>query len=63
MSFKLTFMQDDVISEQDYVDLGGSCADVCKALGRGLEGRHLDELSPTVLEAIGWLTTWVISGI
>ena len=43
--------------EQDYMDLGRSCADVCKALERGLEGRRSDELSRPVLEAIEQLTS------
>jgi hypothetical protein len=44
-------------NKQDYVDLGLSCADVCKALDRGLEGRQLDELNKSVLGAIEQLTT------
>ena len=44
------------MNEQDCVELGLSCADVCKALDRGLKGRQLDELSPSVLEAIQQLT-------
>ena len=50
-------MQDDMADEKDYVDLGRSCADVCKTLDRGLEGRRSDEIGPPVLEAIGQLTT------
>ena len=48
-----------MVNKQDYVDLGLVCADVCKALDRGLKGRRLDELSPSVLEAIEELTAWV----
>ena len=44
-------------NDQDYVDLGLSCADVCKALDRGLNGRRLDDLSQSVLGAIEQLTT------
>ena len=44
-------------NEQDYVELGISCGDVCQALDRGLNGRRLGELSQTVLGAIGKLTT------
>ena len=44
-------------NEQDYVDLGLSCGDVCQALDRGLNERRLDELSKSVLGAIGKLTT------
>ena len=43
-------------NEQDYVDLGISWGKVCKALDRGLKGKRLDELSPSVLEAIEELT-------
>jgi hypothetical protein len=45
-----------MINKQDYVDLGLSCADVCTALDRGLDGRRLHELSKPVLGAIGQLT-------
>ena len=42
---------------EDYIDLGIYCADVCKALDRGLDGRRLDDLSPSALGAIQQLTT------
>ena len=41
----------------DYVELGLACADVCKALERGMNGRRMDELSQSVFEAIEQLTT------
>lgn len=44
-------------NKQDYVDLGLSCASVCKALDRGLDGGRLGELSQPVLGAIEQLTT------
>lgn len=44
-------------NRRDYMDLGRFCADVCKTLDRGLEGRRSDELSQPVLEAIDRLTT------
>ena len=44
-------------NEQDFVELGMSCVDVCKALDRGLEGRRSEELSGSLLEAIEQLTT------
>ena len=44
-------------NEQDYVDLGLSCGDVCKALDRGLNGRQSDDLNQSVLGAIEQLTT------
>ena len=46
-----------MVNEQDYVELGLSCADVCQALDRGLNGRQLGELNRSVLGAIGQLTT------
>ena len=46
-------------NEQDYVDLGLSCADICKALERGMDGKALNELSQSVCDAINQLTTWV----
>ena len=44
-------------NERDYVELGLYCADVCKALDRGMNGRRLDELSQSVRDAMGQLTT------
>ena len=46
-------------NKADYVELGLACADVCKALDRGIKGRKLDDLSQSVREAIEQLTTWV----
>lgn len=45
-------------NEQDYIELGLSCGDVCQALDRGLDGRLLDDLNQPVLGAIGQLTAW-----
>ena len=36
----------------DYVELGLACADVCKALDRGINGRRRGELSQSVFEAM-----------
>ena len=44
-------------NEQDYVDLGLSCANVCKALERGTNGKSLDDLGKSVRDAIQQLTT------
>jgi len=52
-----TCEQDFVINKTDYVELGLACADVCRALDRGMGGRRVNELSESVLEAIGQLTT------
>jgi hypothetical protein len=46
-------------NEQDYVELGLSCADICRALDRGMNGKKLGDLSQSVCEAINQLTTWV----
>ena len=43
-------------NEGDYVDLGLTCASVCTALDRGLNGKKLNELSNSVCEAIKQLT-------
>ena len=50
-------------NETEYVELGITCADVCKALERGMNGKKLDDLSHPVHEAIDQLTTWVESAI
>lgn len=46
-------------NEQDYVELGLNCADICRALDRGTNGKTLEGLSPSVCEAMDQLTTWV----
>ena len=56
-SSRLTCSQDTVANEQDYVDLGLSCADICKALERGMGGKSMDDLSKPVCDAINQLTT------
>jgi hypothetical protein len=57
MRFELTFVQNSDIDREDYAQLGFSCADVCRALDRGLDGTGTDELSPSVFRAIEQLTT------
>ena len=39
-------------NKDDYVDLGLSCAEVCKVLERGLKGTKSEDLDETVVEAI-----------
>ena len=46
-------------NKAEYVELGLACADVCKALERGMNGKELDDLSEPVREAIVQLTVWV----
>ena len=48
--------QDSMANKRDYVELGLDCADVCKALDRGMKGRGPDDLSQSVWEAIEQLT-------
>ena len=43
----------------EYVELGLVCADVCRALDRGMNGKQLGDLSDSVRQAIAQLTTWV----
>ena len=56
-SFGLTRIQESVANEVDYVDLGLACADACRALDQGVNGRQADQISQLVVEAIGQLTT------
>ena len=44
-------------NEQDYVDLGLSCADICKALERGMDRKSLNDVSKSVGDAINQLAT------
>ena len=41
----------------DCVELGLACADVCKALELGMNGRRANEFNRLVFEAIDQLTT------
>ena len=54
---QLMFFQDTVVKKHNYVDLGLACADVCKALDRGLNRRPGDQFNESVREAIEQLTT------
>ena len=57
MGFRLKHVQESMINDVEYVELGLACADVCRALDRGMSGRGVAELSQSVFEAIGELTT------
>ena len=46
-----------MVDRKDYVELGLACADVCRALDRGLNGRPADQLNRPLYEAIEQLTT------
>ena len=53
---KFTCSQDTMVNEQDYVELGLSCADICRALDRGMNGKELEDLSKSACDAINQLT-------
>ena len=52
-----TYCQDSMVNKLDYVELGLECADICRALDRGMNGKKLDELSRSVCDAISQMTT------
>ena len=54
---RLTSGQDSMVNKLEYVELGLSCADICAALDRGLNGRKRDELNQSVRDAINQLAT------
>jgi len=45
-----------MVSKTDYVELGFACANVCRALDRGVNGKRVDRFSPSTIEAIHQLT-------
>ena len=45
-----------MITEVDYVELGLSCAEICKALDQEMNRRRVDQLSQSALRAIEQLT-------
>ena len=47
-------------NEWDYIKLGLTCADVCEALDRGINGKKPDDISQAVYEVIDQLIAWVI---
>ena len=52
-----TSNQDSMANRTDYVELGLACAEVCKALDRGMNGRQMNDLNQSLFEAIEQLTT------
>ena len=56
MSPGFTNIQESMANETEYVELGLACANVCRALERGMNGKKLDDLSQSVCEAIAQLT-------
>jgi len=53
--FRLHNRQDSMMNELDYIGLGLDCADICRALGRGIKGKKLGELGQSVCDAINQL--------
>jgi hypothetical protein len=51
------YTQDSIPNRIDCVELGLACADVCRTLDRGMNGRKADQFNRSVFEAIGQLTT------
>ena len=58
-SLRSTYVQESLANEQDYVDLGLNCGEICKVLDRGTKGREMEGLSQSVREAINQLTACV----
>ena len=58
-SLRPTYVQESLANEQDYVDLGLNCGEICEVLDRGTKGREMERLSRSVREAINQLTTCV----
>ncbi|KAF9785552.1 hypothetical protein BJ322DRAFT_838815 [Thelephora terrestris] len=52
----LSLIRDSMANRGDYVALGLACADICRALQRGLDGRRANQLNGSVIEAIEQLT-------
>ena len=45
-----------MVGEVDYVELGLLCANICRVLDRGTNGKKLDELDQSVCDAMNLLT-------
>jgi len=48
-------IQDSMVNQIDYIELGLACADVCIVLDRGLGGKRLEDLNDSVCDAINQL--------
>ena len=49
-------IEDTMMNKEDYVELALTCANVCIALNRGLNGKQLEDLKTSVCKAIKQLT-------
>ena len=58
-SLRPTYVQESLANEQDYIDLGLNCGEICEVLDRGTKGREIERLSRSVREAINQLTACV----
>ena len=45
-------------NKTEYVEIGLTCAEICEALKRGMNGKELDDLSQSAREAMEQLTRW-----
>ena len=54
-----THNQDSAVNDPDHVELGLLCADVCRALDQGTNGKKPDEVGQSVYDAINQLSAWV----
>ena len=59
MDSGFTSIKDTMSNKTDYINLGLTCANVCEALQRGMNGKRTRDLSPSVHDAITQLKTWV----
>jgi hypothetical protein len=59
MSSWFMLVQDTVINQQDYVELGLDCADICRTIDRGTGGKSQDDLGQSMCKEINQLTLWV----
>lgn len=48
-----------MVNELDCVESGLSCANICRTLDRGMDGRKLNVLGRSVGDAINQLNMWV----
>lgn len=61
--FPAHVFQDSMANKQDYLELGLNCADICRALARGMNGKRHRELSRSVCDAINQLAKWVKASV
>ena len=57
IGWRLICVQESMTNEEDCVELGLACADICTVLSRGLDGKLLKDLDNSVCEAIQQLMT------